>query len=152
MTIPAAIDGVELSFDTARLDVDLIHAFLSIEAYWSPGIPRATVQRAITNSLCIGAYAGSAQVGFARLVTDRATFAYLCDVFVVAGHRGRGHARRMVDALLYHREAQGLRRILLFTADAHPLYRGLGFSSLARPERAMEVVRTDVYRAAAAAG
>ncbi len=138
---------IGLSFDPARLDVDVVHRFLSEEAYWSLGIPRATVERAIAHSLCVGAYDDAgAQVGFARLVTDRATFAYLCDVFVLASARGQGLATRMVAALLEHPDTQGLRRTLLFTADAHAVYARLGFASLARPERGMEIVRPDVYR------
>ncbi len=142
-------DDVEVSFDPARLDLDVIHRFLSSEAYWSLGIPRTTVERAIVHSLCIGAYREARQIGFARLTTDRATFAYLADVFVVAGERGLGIARRMIRTLLAHDDVQGLRRILLFTADAHALYRGLGFSALARPERGMEILRPDSYRAPA---
>lgn len=151
--MPDSIDasgGVSLSFDAARLDVDLIHRFLSTEAYWSLGIPRALVERAIAHSICIGAYRGAEQVGFARLTTDRATFAYLGDVFVIESERGRGIAAHMVRALLDHDDAQGLRRVLLFTADAHALYEGLGFAALARPERAMEIVRPDIYRPVAA--
>ena len=143
----SAVGPVEFSFDRARLDVDLIHRFLSTEAYWSLGIPRAVVERAIAHSLCIGAYRGGAQVAFARLVTDRATFAYLGDVFVVAAERGAGLATRLVRTLLDHDDVQGLRRVLLFTADAHAVYRRLGFAPLARPERAMEIVVPDVYRA-----
>ena len=141
-------NAIVLSFDADRFDVDLIHRFLSREAYWSLDIPRPVVERAIANSLCIGAFADDGQVGFGRLVTDRATFAYLADVFVVASRRGTGIARRMVAALLDHHDVQGLRRVLLFTADAHALYRGLGFSPLARPERGMEIVRPDLYRTA----
>jgi N-acetylglutamate synthase-like GNAT family acetyltransferase len=136
---------VELSFDVARLDVEVIHGFLSRDAYWSKGVPRAIVERAIANSLCIGAYRDGAQVGFARLVTDRATFAYLADVFVTMSMRGSGVGKRMVGALLAHPDVQGLRRSLLFTADAHGLYRQFGFAPLARPERAMEIVDPDVY-------
>ncbi len=142
-------DDVEFSFDTSRLDLDLIHGFLSNEAYWSPGIPRTVVERAVAHSLCIGAYRAARQIGFARLTTDRATFAYLSDVFIIAGERGLGIARRMLSALLDHQDVQGLRRIVLFTADAHALYRDLGFSPLARPERGMEILRPDSYRASA---
>ena len=138
-------EAVEFSFDPTRLDLDVIHRFLSSEAYWSMGIPRATVDRAITHSLCVGAYRGALQIGFARLATDRATFAYLADVFVVASERGLGIARRMLRTLLDHDDVRGLRRILLFTADAHSLYRDLGFSALARPERGMEIVRPEIY-------
>jgi GNAT superfamily N-acetyltransferase len=147
MTESSSIDHeVALSFDRARLDIDLIHRFLSTEAYWSPGVPRAVVERAIANSLCIGAHRDARQVGFARLVTDHATFAYLADVFVVAAERGHGVARRMVRALLDEADADHMRRVLLFTADAHDLYRGLGFAPLGRPERAMEIVQPDLYR------
>lgn len=150
MTLAPSIDRVvELSFDDARLDIDVIHRFLSTEAYWSPGVPRAVVERAIAHSLCVGAYTENRQVGFARLVTDRATFAYLADVFVVVSERGRGVAKRMVQALLDHGEAGSLRRVLLFTADAHALYRGLGFAPLGRPERAMEIVQPELYRTVA---
>ena len=153
MTSSTPTGEVEFSFNPARLDLDLIHRFLSTEAYWSIGIPRATVDRAIAHSLCIGAYRADrgdgGQVGFARLTTDRATFAYLSDVFVVTDERGRGIAQRMVRALLDHDDVQGLRRIVLFTADAHALYRGLGFSSLSRPERGMEILRPDSYRVSA---
>lgn len=148
----SASPAPEYSFDAARLDLELVHRYLATEAYWSAGIPRAVVERAIVNSLCIGAYRGREQVGFARLVTDRATFAYLGDVFVVAKERGQGIARRMVRTLLDHDDVQGLRRTLLFTADAHALYRDLGFTDLARPERGMEIVRTEPYRAAGVAG
>ena len=127
----------ECSFDRSRLDVGTIHAFLS-SSYWSSGIPRETVERAIANSLCIGGYVESRQVAFARMVTDRATFAYLADVFVLPSHRGRGLSRTLVEALLSHPEIQGLRRMLLVTRDAHGLYAKLGFSLLAAPDRFME--------------
>jgi predicted GNAT family N-acyltransferase len=152
MIRPQPSTDIALSFETGRLDVDLIHRFLATEAYWSIGIPRAVVERAIAHSLCIGAYRGPEQVGFARLVTDRATFAYLGDVFVVGGERGRSVARRMVRSLLDHDDVQGLRRTLLFTADAHALYRDLGFTALASPERGMEIVRSNPYGAAGSAG
>jgi N-acetylglutamate synthase-like GNAT family acetyltransferase len=144
--LPSIDHEIALSFDRARLDVDLIHRFLSTDAYWSKGVPRAVVERAIANSLCIGAYRDTRQVGFARLVTDHATFAYLADVFVVAAERGRGVARRMVRSLLDEAGADRMRRVLLFTADAHDLYRDLGFVPLARPERGMEIVKPDLYR------
>ncbi len=143
------MDDVAFSFDAARLDRDVIHRFLSDEAYWSLGISRATVDRSIDHSLSIGAYRDVQQIGFARLVTDRATFAYLADVFVLPHERGRGIAREMVRTLMAHEDAQGLRRVLLFTADAHALYRDFGFAPLAKPERAMEIVRPDLYRTAA---
>ena len=143
-------DAVEYSFDAARLDVDAIHRYLTNDAYWCLGIPRATIEKAIAHSLCIVAYRGGVLIGFARLVTDRATFAYLCDVFVLAPERGQGIATRMVRALLDHPEAQGLRRTLLFTRDMHALYARLGFDAIARPERGMEIVRPDIYQSSAA--
>jgi GNAT superfamily N-acetyltransferase len=141
MSLPS---GIELSTDPRRLDLAVIHGFLE-NSYWSPGIPRAVLERAIRNSLCIAAYQGSRQVAFARVVTDRATFAWLCDVFVVESHRRRGIADAMVAALLAHPELQQLRRWSLATRDAHPLYRRHGFLPLADAGRAMEIRRPDVY-------
>jgi GNAT superfamily N-acetyltransferase len=137
--------SVRLSFDSADLDVELIHAFLS-GAYWSVGIPRQTVERAIANSLCVGAFAPDEtgkdeQVGFARVVTDKATFAYLADVFVLPAHRGQGIARAMLEALHAHPELQGLRRWALFTRDMQAVYAGLGWTPYPHPERLM--VRDD---------
>ena len=131
--------GYEISTDPERLDIDAIHAFLSTEAYWSPGVSRAVVERSIAGSLPFGVYvAGSGeQVGFARVVTDTATFAWIADVYVVAEHRGRGLGKRLVEAILSEPELQGLRRWLLATADAHELYRRFGFDAVVRPERFM---------------
>ena len=137
----------EISSDPARLDLDVIHRFLSEDAYWSPGIPRATVERAVKNSFCFGVYLpDGSQVGFARLVTDRTTFAYLADVFVLSQHRGRGLSKRLMEAVLAHPELQGLRRWLLATRDAHGLYAQFGFTPLANPSRLMERHDPDVYR------
>lgn len=129
----------EISDDHARLELDVIHRYLSEESYWAQGIPRALVERAVAQSLCFGVYAeGVGQVGFARVVSDRATFAYLADVFVLPAHRGRGLSKRLMAAVSAHPDLQGLRRWLLATADAHGLYRQHGFTGLARPERFME--------------
>jgi len=137
----------EISADPARLDVAAVHRFLSEEAYWSLGIARATVERAIANSFCFAAYApNGAQVAFARLVTDRATFAYLADVFVLPEHRGRGLSKQLMAAMIAHPELQGLRRWLLMTRDAHGLYAQFGFTPLANPPRVMERHDRDVYR------
>lgn len=123
-----------VSTDQARLDVDRIHGFLST-AYWSMGIPRDVVQRSIVNSLPFGLYAPSGQqVGFARVVSDRATYAYLGDVYVEADHRGRGLGKFLVACVLAHPELQGLRRWALATADAHGLYAGYGFRAPANPD------------------
>jgi GNAT superfamily N-acetyltransferase len=119
-----------ISTDRSRLDVDRIHRFLSTEAYWSPGVAREVVERSIDNSLCFGVYLGDEQVGFARAVTDRATFAWLADVYIEAPHRGHGLGKRLVAEILDHPELRGLRRWMLGTADAHGLYRQFGFSAL----------------------
>ena len=137
--------------DRTRLDRDLIHDFLSRQAYWCRGIPRATVERAIEGSLCFGAYASAAadapQVGFARVVSDRATFAYLCDVFVVTEYRGRGVGKALLAAIDAHADLQGLRRFLLFTADAYGLYQRFGFTPLQHPARGMERLNPTIYTA-----
>ena len=129
--------------------MDAIHAFLS-QTYWSPGLPRAVLERALSNSLCFGAYHGRRQVGFARVVTDRATFAWVCDVFVLDSHRRRGIADALMAAVMGHPELQGLRRWNLATRDAHALYRRHGFQALEDPGRAMEIRRPDVYRTSSA--
>lgn len=138
-------DGYRLSFAPVDIDARAAHAFLTT-AYWCEGIPLATLERAIAHSLCVAVHAADVgQVGFARVVTDRATFAYLCDVYVLDSHRGRGLAHWMVEALQAHADLQGLRRFLLFTLDAHALYAAHGFSPLAAPERGMEIVRPGLY-------
>ena len=127
-------DGFEVDDDVERLQLDVVHGFLR-EAYWSPGIPRDVVERAIRNSLVVGLYAPEGgQVGMARAVTDRATFAWIADVFVLRRYRGRGLGRFVVEALLKHPDLTGLRRQMLATADAHDLYRRYGFGDLTDPE------------------
>lgn len=128
----------EISDDPARLDLNVIHRYLSEESYWAQRIPRALVERAVAHSLCFGVYAGAEQVGFARVVSDRATFAYLADVFVLPAHRGQELSKRLMAAITAHPELQGLRRWMLATADAHGLYRQHGFAALAKPDRFME--------------
>ena len=134
----------ELVDDPARIDVAAAHAYLA-RSYWSPGIPLETVARAIANSLCVAVLHRGEQVGLARVVTDRATFAYLADVYVLEDHRGLGLAKAMVAQLQAHPELQGLRRWLLFTVDAHALYEQQGWSPLAHPERGMERHYPDIY-------
>jgi GNAT superfamily N-acetyltransferase len=134
----------EISTDPARLDVDAIHAFLT-QSYWSPGIPRATVARAIANSLCFGVFWQGQQVGFARMVTDKSTFAYLCDVYVLEEHRGHGVSKQLMAHVMQHPDLQGLRRMMLATRDAHGLYTQYGFTALTAPDRIMEIVRPDIY-------
>ena len=133
-----------ISTDPALLDRPLIHAFLS-RSYWAGGIPRETVDRSIEGALCFGVYEGASQVGFARVITDRATFAYLADVFVLEPHRGRGLAVWLMEAIRSHPDLQGLRRWILMTRDAHGLYEKSGFRRIEDPGRCMEIVDRDVY-------
>jgi GNAT superfamily N-acetyltransferase len=134
-----------LSFEQADQQIDLIHAFLS-GSYWAKGIPRHIVEAAVANSFCVGMFdADNEQVAFARVITDRATFAYLADVFVLPAHRGQGLARQMLEALQAHPELQGLRRWLLFTRDMQPLYAKLGWTPIPHPERCMERHEVDIY-------
>jgi len=133
-----------VSTDKARIDVAAVHAFLAT-AYWSPGIPEETVRRAIHGSLCFGIYHGAEQVGFARVITDQATYAYLSDVYVLDAHRGRGLATWLMEVIMAHPALQGLRRFSLSTRDAHSLYRPFGFGPVANPDRQMEILRRDIY-------
>ncbi len=126
-----------ISTERERLDLDLVHRFLSEESYWAPGVERELVERSIENSLCFGLYDGNGQVGFARVVTDRAAFAWLADVFVLSDHRGRGLGKWLVETVLAHPDLQRLRRFFLGTADAHSLYERYGFRP-ADPTRLME--------------
>jgi N-acetylglutamate synthase-like GNAT family acetyltransferase len=130
--------------DPARLDMDLIHGFLA-NTYWSLGISRELLERALRNSLCFGVYEDDRQVGFARVVTDQATFAYLADVFILESHRGRGLSKKLVAAIAADPRLQGLRRWVLVTRDAHSLYAQFGFKPLAAPDRFMELHNPDVY-------
>ncbi len=138
-----------LTDDPARIDLDAVHGFL-VTAYWCEGIPRPLLARAIANSLCFSLLGEDGrQLGFARVCTDSATFAYLMDVYVLPECRGRGLGRWLVECVVEHPRLAGLRRFLLVTRDAHGLYRRCGFSPLASPDRHMEMVRPDPYRRAA---
>lgn len=140
------VGSYTISDDPARLDVRAIHAYLS-RAYWSPGVPLEIVERAVRNSLCIGAYdAAGAQVGLVRLISDQATFCYVGDVYVLEEHRGHGLSKAMMRMATDHPRLQGLRRWSLVTADAHGLYRQFGFTPVAQPERHMERLNADIYR------
>ncbi|HUI25535.1 MAG TPA: GNAT family N-acetyltransferase [Candidatus Kryptonia bacterium] len=134
-------DRFTISTDRARLDVDRIHSFLSERAYWALGRSRELVTRTIEHSLCFGVYDETAQVGFARVVTDYAIFAYLCDVFILESHRGRGLSKWLLRCVLAHPALAGMRRFHLVTDDAHGLYRQFGFTLLANPERHMELMK-----------
>jgi GNAT superfamily N-acetyltransferase len=139
-------DAFTVSDDPARLDVEAIHDFLAHHSYWAEGIPREVVARGLEHSLCVGLYDGGRQIGLARMITDRATFAYLCDVYVLEEYRGRGLGKWLMDCVMAHPDLTGLRRLHLVTWDAHELYRPLGFTELSRPERHMEIVRPDIYK------
>jgi GNAT superfamily N-acetyltransferase len=128
-----------ISTDKSRLNLGVIRDFLST-SYWAAGVPGDVVRRSIQNSLAFGVYEGEEQVGFARVVTDYATFAYLADVFVLEAHRGRGLAKWLMEVITSHPRLQGFRRWMLATRDAHELYRRFGFAELERPEIFMEIV------------
>jgi GNAT superfamily N-acetyltransferase len=134
-----------ISTDRERLNLDVIHTFLA-NCYWAKGIPREVVARSIEHALCFGIYdVSGAQVGFARVVTDSATVAYLGDVFVLESHRGRGLSKWLMECIVQHPALQNLRRWILLTRDAHGLYSHFGFTPLKAPERYMELHRPDVY-------
>lgn len=131
--------GFQISTDQSLLDFDVIYNYLDKDSYWSHGIPAKKLQKAIGNSLCFGIYRQNQQVGFARVVTDKATFAYLCDVFVLPDFRGAGLSKWLIQTIVEHPELQGLRRWSLATADAHGLYSQFGFIPITRPDRWMEI-------------
>ncbi|MBY5993266.1 GNAT family N-acetyltransferase [Ferrimonas balearica] len=135
-----------ISTDPQRLDRDAIHRFLSQEAYWCLGIPRRTLDTALDHSLCFGLYQDQHQVGFARLITDHATFAYLADVYLLPAHRGQGLARWLIQCVLAYPGVASLRRLLLVTKDAHGLYRPHGFAPPAQPAHLLTRHRPDAYR------
>ncbi len=137
-----------LSTDRARLEFDTIHYHLSEVAYWSLGIPRATLERAFANSLCFGIYKDEAIVGWARVVTDYATYGYLADVYVLPEYRGQGLSKWLMQCIIEHPDLQGLRRWTLATRDAHNLYAQYGFKPFAAPDRWMERHDPDVYKKA----
>ena len=141
----------EISTDPARLDIGAMHAYLT-RSYWSPGIPLATVERAARHSLCFGLYerSSSSQVGLARVVTDHATFAYLCDVYVLEEHRGRGLGKFMMQTVMAHPALTGARRAMLGTRDAHGLYAQYGFHAPPDDGVLMQILRPDMYRIATA--
>ena len=134
-------DEYEIDDDPGRVDLDVVQGFLS-GSYWAEGVPRGVVERSVANSLNLGLYHAGTQVGLTRAVTDRATFAWVADVFVLPGHRGRGLAHWMVETLLAHPDLAGLRRWILATSDAHQVYADCGFTPLAAPERFMEIRRS----------
>jgi GNAT superfamily N-acetyltransferase len=135
---------LSISTDPARLDLDAVHAFLTT-SYWAGGIPRDLVERSIRHSLPFGLFEGATQIGFARVISDRATFAYIADVFILESHRGRGLGRWLMECIRCHPDLQGLRRWILGTRDAHGLYRQVGFRPLGDPAIYMEILDREVY-------
>lgn len=138
-------DGYEITTDRARVDVNAVHRFLSEDSYWARNIPFDVVERAIWHSLCFAILHDEELAGFARVTSDRATVAYLGDVFVLPAHRGKGLAKWLMECIGSHPELQGLRRWMLATSDAHELYAKFGFASLKAPQRWMEKHDPDVY-------
>ncbi|HMO80554.1 MAG TPA: GNAT family N-acetyltransferase [Pyrinomonadaceae bacterium] len=136
---------IVIDLDRTRLDIGFIHSFLVNEAYWAKDRTLDQTKAAIESSICFGVYAGERQVGFGRVVTDKATFAYVGDVFIIEEFRGRGLGKRLMEAMISHPELQGLRRWILGTRDAHGLYEQFGFSPLCHPERWMERPAPNAY-------
>jgi len=139
-------DQFVVTTDPTRLDPDFVHGYL-VRSYWSEGIPREIVERSMKNSLCFGVYDDGNQVGFARVITDYATFAYLADVFIIESNRGKGLSKLLMECIVKHPELQGLRRWILATRDAHSLYQKFGFTPLTAPDRFMELHNPEVYKA-----
>jgi len=138
-------NGFIFSDDNNLVDVKTVHNYLSTQSYWAKGIPLNIVQKSIANSLCFGVYKDGKQAGFARWVTDKSTFAYLCDVYVEEEFRGLGLAKKLMSLMLFHPDLQGLRTYSLATLDAHNLYAQFGFKPLSAPEKLMEIRVHDVY-------
>jgi GNAT superfamily N-acetyltransferase len=136
---------LEISTDPSRIDLSLVHEFLT-DSYWAKGLPMDVLERAVRHSLCFGVYDGQRQIGFARAITDRATFAYIADVFITEPYRGRGVSRWLMECVKAHPSLQGLRRWALVTRDAHRLYQQFGFVQLGNPDRWMEIHDPDVYQ------
>ncbi len=132
--------GFSISTDKSLLNLDTIHHFLCEESYWAKGIPVDKVKTCIENSICYGVYYEGAQIGFARVISDKSTFAYIADVFILSTHRKLGLSKWLVQTIINSPDLQGLRRWLLATVDAHGLYKQLGFTSLEKPERFMQKI------------
>ena len=145
-------EGFTISTEKEKLDIDLIHSFLN-HTYWAEGISKEIIRRSIEGSLCFGVYENDKQampagrqVGFARMITDKATFAYLADVFIIEEYRGRGLSKWLMEVIMSHPDLQGLRRMVLVTKDAHGLYKQFGFTLLINVDRWMHILDPDVYK------
>ena len=145
LTIEEKRDTFTISTDPSKLDLDAIHDFLT-RSYWSEGIPKPMVKRAIEHSLCFGLFDLEKQIGFARVVSDYTTYAYLCDVYVLESYRGKGLGTWLMSFVLKHHELQGLRRFTLLTRDAHGLYKKFNFATMKDPSRYMEIHVADIYK------
>ena len=137
--------GCEISTDKSRLNIALIHQYLSTESYWAKNIPFELVQKSIDGSFCFGLYTNEQQIGFARVITDFATFGYLADVFIVPEYRGKGLSKLLMENIMSHPQLQNFRRWMLATRDAHSLYRQFGFVPLPHPERLMQQLALNAY-------
>lgn len=145
-----AVEGFHISDNKDKLDRNAIHEYLSLESYWAKNIPRLTVETAIDHSICFGVYTKEGkQVGFARVISDCATFAYLCDVFILDAYRKLGLSKWLMETIHRHPKLQGLRRWSLATLDAHGLYEQFGWKALAAPERFLEITVPNIYQSAA---
>ncbi len=140
------VEGYKISAEISDMNLSVIHQYIS-RSYWAKDIPQQTMIKAIENSLCFGVFKDSGeQVGFARMITDKATFAYLADVFILENHRGKGLSKWLMDHIVEHPDLQGLRRMVLATRDAHGLYEQYGFTPLNSPSTFMELHQPDVYK------
>ncbi|MEJ2882087.1 GNAT family N-acetyltransferase [Pedobacter sp. GR22-6] len=139
-------NGFVFSDDPNKIDPIRIHHYLSTQSYWAQGIPFETVKRSIDNSLCFGIYKEEKQIGFARWITDKATFGYLADVYIEEPFRGMGLSKKLMSLMLFHADLQGLRRYMLATQDAHGLYAQFGFKPIEHPDRLMAVVSENIYK------
>jgi GNAT superfamily N-acetyltransferase len=134
-----------ISTDKNLIDVHAVHHYLSVESYWAKNIPLTTVEKCIENSLCFGVYFKNSQIGFARIITDYGSFAYLCDLYILDAHRGKKLSKCLLQEIMQHAQLQGLRRWILATADAHELYRQFGWNNPSKPKRYMEIARPNIY-------
>lgn len=139
------MDTISISTDKTKLQVNFIHDYLSKESYWAKGIPLDVVIRAIDGSVCFGVYDGTRQIGFARVITDHATFAYLADVFIDSSHRKKGISKQLMNYIMHHDSLKGIRSFMLATLDAHALYEQFGFKALKEPGRYMSIKFFDSY-------
>ena len=137
---------MKISTDITTFDLALVHRFLAQESTWAKDIPFATVERSLQHSLCFGGFENNQQIAFARVVTDRATYAYLLDVFVVSEQRGKGHSKTLIQAVMDHPDLQGLRRFMLASSNARGLYQRFGFAAPTKPEILMEINKPDIYQ------